>query len=166
MDWLPQTKLHPPLLRDDLIPREGLLQTLHAALLAHPLTLLSAPAGYGKTTLLAALASKILDTGDWILQDNFPISNTQYLQFAWLTLDEEDNDPVHFLSALVAALGGLNPACGVTAQTLLQSSFNPIALEDPDTQLRRVVGVLVNEVLETLPAAFVLALDDLHLNVI
>lgn len=51
--WLADTKFHPPLLRADVIPRPRLLDALHDAVLSHPLTLVSAPAGYGKTTLLA-----------------------------------------------------------------------------------------------------------------
>jgi LuxR family maltose regulon positive regulatory protein len=75
----------------------------------------------------------------------------------WLTLDEGDNDPVIFLAYLVAALRRLNPACGATAQTLLSD------LPDPGAQARRLVGVLVNDVMETLPDPFALVLDDLHL---
>lgn len=62
-DWLVQTKLHPPRLREDVVPRPRLVEALRQALTTHPLTLLSAPAGYGKTTLLA---QAILDFGFWI----------------------------------------------------------------------------------------------------
>ncbi len=140
MNWFPKTKLYPPLPREDLIPREQLLHTLHDALLAHPLTLLSAPAGYGKTTLLAALPH------------TFP-----HLNLAWLALDGEDNDPVRFLTGLLAALGQLDPACGVTAQMLLGS------LANPDVETPRIIGALINDVLETWSDPFVLILDDLHL---
>ena len=54
-DWLVQTKLHPPLLREDVIARPRLVAALYHGLTTCPLTLLSAPAGYGKTTLLASL---------------------------------------------------------------------------------------------------------------
>jgi len=139
-DWLVQTKLHPPLLREDVIPRPRLLDALRHALTSYPLTLLSAPAGYGKTTLLAALPHA------------FP-----ELSLAWLSLDEEDNDPARFLIGLVAALRRLNPACGTTAQTLLAG------LSNPGAEARRIIGVLINDILETLPDPFVLILDDLHL---
>src|SRR5215208_4065710 len=119
------TKLQPPLLRTDTIPRQRLLDKLRAVLYSHPLTLISAPAGYGKTTLLAALPHAFPD-----------------LTLGWLSLDEEDNDPAHFLSALVAALQRLHPACGVDAEIHLSS------LGNPGSEARRVVGTLVNEVLE------------------
>ena len=136
-DWLVQTKLHPPRLREDVIPRPCLLATLRDGLTLCRLTLLSAPAGYGKTTLLAAAIK------------NLPV--------AWLTLDEGDNDPTLFLAYLVAALQRLNPACGATAQTVLATLTNPAA------QARQIIGALINDVLETLPAPFVLILDDVHL---
>jgi LuxR family maltose regulon positive regulatory protein len=76
---------------------------------------------------------------------------------AWFSLDEEDNDPARFLITLIAALRGLNPACGATAQTVLTS------LPNPGAQARQIIGVLINDILETLPDPFVLILDDLHL---
>ncbi|MBI4322586.1 MAG: AAA family ATPase [Chloroflexi bacterium] len=138
--WLTQTKLHPPHLREDTLPREPLLAALHQAIASHPLTLISAPAGYGKTTLLAALAHAYPE-----------------LSVAWLSLDQEDNEPARFMAALVAALRRANPACGATTQTLLTS------LPDPGAEGRRFVGVLVNDILETLPGPVALILEDLHL---
>lgn len=85
--WLPETKLSPPLIREDVIPRQHLVSALYDALTTHPLTLVSAPAGYGKTTLLAMVSRAFPD-----------------LPLAWLSLDEEDNDPVRFLVALIATL--------------------------------------------------------------
>jgi LuxR family maltose regulon positive regulatory protein len=139
LQWLAKTKFFPPLLREDVIPRQRLLNDLHDGLASHPLTLLSAPAGYGKTTLLAALPATFPD-----------------LSLAWLSLDREDNDPVRFLTALVVALQHLNPACCFTAQTLLTGQASP------GTEEWRVVSVLINDVLETLPKPFALILDDLH----
>ena len=135
-----ETKFHPPLLREDVIPRWQLLEDLQDNLASHPLTLISAPAGYGKTTLLAALPQTYPE-----------------LSLAWLSLDEEDSDPARFLTALVFALQHLNPACGETAQTLLTGRANP------GFEIRQVVSVLINDILETLPEPFVLVLDDLHL---
>ena len=85
--WLTQTKFQPPRLRDDLIIRQRLLDALEATVQTHRLTLISAPAGYGKTTLLS------------LLPRTFPA-----LPVAWLSLDPEDDDPSRFLSALIAAL--------------------------------------------------------------
>jgi LuxR family maltose regulon positive regulatory protein len=137
--WLAETKFSPPLLRGDVIPRQRLLDDLRRRLDAHPLTLLSAPAGYGKTTLLAALPVTYPD-----------------LSMTWLSLDEEDNDLVRFLTALIAALQHLDPTCGATAQSLLTSHIHRGA------EVRRVTSVLINDVLETLSDPFVLILDDLH----
>jgi LuxR family maltose regulon positive regulatory protein len=137
--WLAETKFHPPLLRKDLISRQNLLDNLHTNLASHPLTLLSAPAGYGKTTLLSALAQT---------QPGFPT--------AWLSLDPEDNDPIRFLTALIFALQHLDPNCGAAAQSLL---MNPI---HTGTEVRRVASVLINEVLEAFADPFALILDDLH----
>jgi LuxR family maltose regulon positive regulatory protein len=138
-DWLAQTKLHAPHLREDLIPRQHLLRAFYDALVSHPLTLLSAPAGYGKTTLLATLPSA------------FP-----ELHLAWLSLDEDDNDPARFLAALIIALQVSNPAGGATAQILLASLTNPAA------EMRRVIDVLINDMLQNQAEAY-LVLDDLHL---
>ena len=138
--WLVYTKLQPHPPRADVVARPRLLGALWAAVTTRPLTLVSAPAGYGKTTLLATLPEACPE-----------------LPLAWLTLDEEDNDPVRFLTALIAALQRLDPACGATARALLAS------LPRPAAEARRVVGVLINDVLEAMPAPFALVLDDLHL---
>jgi LuxR family maltose regulon positive regulatory protein len=135
-----ETKFHPPLLREDIIPRQHLLDYLHSLLASYPLTLLSAPAGYGKTTLLATFHSTYPD-----------------LSLAWLSLDKEDNDPARFLTAFIFALQRLNPNYGSTAQSLLTS------LPNPSAEAWRVISVLINDVLETITNPFALILDDLHL---
>ncbi|MGD8750084.1 MAG: LuxR C-terminal-related transcriptional regulator [Anaerolineales bacterium] len=137
--WLAETKFHPPLLREDLIPRRDLLDDLHDKLASHSLTLLSAPAGYGKTTLLAALPQTYPE-----------------LPTTWLSLDEEDNDPARFMTALIVALQHLDPSCGVAAQSLLTDPTQPSA------EVQRVTSVLINDVLESLSDPFALILDDLH----
>jgi len=157
-DWLVQTKLYPPPLREDVIPRSRLLDALHDALTSYPFTLISAPAGYGKTTLLAAYCAE--ERRSKGAEEMFPLAPPppcSPAQVAWLTLDEEDNDPARFLAYLIAALQHLNPACGTTTQAVLTSLPNPAA------EARRIIGVLINDILETLPDPFVLILDDLHL---
>lgn len=84
-----RTKLHLPVLKPGHIARPHLCDRLNAALLCR-LTLISAPAGYGKTTLLAQWAANHADSA----------------RLAWLSLDEADNDPARFLAYLVAALQG------------------------------------------------------------
>lgn len=140
VEWLTATKLRPPLLRKDVIQRKQLLAALQDAVISHPLTLVSAPAGYGKTTLLMSLI------------DTYP-----ELLTAWLSLDEEDNDPVQFLSAIIAAVQRTVPACGARAQVLLTS------LPNPGAEARRIIGTLVNDILDTLPGSCILILEDLHL---
>ena len=137
--WLAVTKLHFPQLRSDLIPRRALLAALRTSVASHALTLLSAPAGYGKTTLLASLAAECPD-----------------LHFVWLSLDADDNDPGCFLSGLIAAIQQVNPDCASTPQMLLAQA------PDPAAEARRVVGALVNSILECQPD-MCLVLDDLHL---
>ena len=79
------TKLHIPSVRRGLVSRSRLIERLNAGL-ARKLILVSAPAGFGKTTLLSA----------WTANCGRPV--------AWLSLDERDNDPARFLAYLVAAL--------------------------------------------------------------
>ncbi len=78
--WLAQTKFQPPRLGRDFIVRWRLLDVLAAAVGAYALTLVSAPAGYGKTTLLASFSSA-----------------SAKIPLTWLSLDEEDNDPTHLI---------------------------------------------------------------------
>jgi len=102
-------RLAPPRLPTALVERERLLATLDEAL-ATPLTLLSAPAGFGKTTLLATWASR------------------RPIRVVWLSLDELDNSPTRFWVALITALRrGTHAAAdlGQTAVTLLQSPQPP-----------------------------------------
>lgn len=140
-DWLVRTKLQPPLLRADDVPRPRLVAALHDASITHALTLLSAPAGYGKTTLLTYLSRA------------YP-----QLQVAWLSLDEGDNELATFLAALLAALQPINPQ---SAGPLLKNQ--PPALQrSPDAASRQIVGALVNDILASSPDDFILALDDLH----
>lgn len=140
VEWLTATKLHPPHLRKDIIQREQLLAELYDAVISHPLTLISSPAGYGKTTLLAAFIETY--------PEHF---------IAWLSLDEEDNDLTRFLFAILATIQHTIPTCGTRAQVLLNS------LPDPGAEFRRIIGVLINDFLDTRPDSFILILDDMHL---
>ncbi len=129
------TKLHAPRRRRGLIPRPRLTNRLVGR--DQPaLTLVSAAAGFGKTTLLT----------EWFASDGGDEST------AWLSLDARDNDPVVFVSYLVAALQAVAPDVGASALSLLRSS--PSALE-------AVVATLVND-LDLLDRDIVLVLDDYH----
>ena len=101
------TQLHIPRPRSKLVPRPRLSDRL-AHSLAYPLAIISAPAGSGKTTLVSNLKSEI--------------SN---LQFAWLSLDDDDNDPVRFWVYVIAALQTVSARIGTEAQALLQSPQPP-----------------------------------------
>lgn len=89
-DWILPDKLEPPRLHVDAVPRARLLETLDAGI-ALPLTLLLAPPGFGKTTLLAQWHAHLLATGQ--------------AQVAWLSLDEGDAEPARLLAYLALALG-------------------------------------------------------------
>ena len=132
--WLTQTKFVPPRLRDDFVPRGRLVDTLRAVVNSCPLTLLSAPAGYGKTTLLASLTD---------------------IPLAWVSIDEEDNDPTRFFITLLRALQKLDSSFGDGIQSLLSS------LENPAGESRRIISAFINEALEKLPETL-LVFDDLH----
>src|SRR6266480_775715 len=95
------TKLHRPLPRAQLVRRPQLAKRLTQGVKG-PLTLVSAPAGFGKTTLLA----------QWLADSGMPV--------AWLSLEPGDNEPMRFLSYLIAALQTLDPHLGAVALTLLQ----------------------------------------------
>jgi len=157
--WLAQTKFFPPLLRGDLIPRPSLLAALEAAVASHSLTLVSAPAGYGKTTLLTDFGFSITDSELRPAHD-LTIENRKSEignRVAWLALDEEDNDPARFLAALVQALRTLPPAHGEIASGLLR------AAPSQALQMRQWVAGLINNISDSLPQPFALVLDDLHL---
>src|SRR5581483_5533517 len=102
------TKLAVPPLRTHRIVRPRLTALLNQAT-ATPLTLISAAAGFGKTTLITS----------WASESSKPL--------AWITLDKEDNDPIRFLSYLIAALQTLDPQIGSELSSVLQLPQTPIA---------------------------------------
>jgi LuxR family maltose regulon positive regulatory protein len=128
------TKLYLPRLRPNVVFRHRLLERLNEGL-HRKLTLLSAPAGFGKTTLVS----------EWLAGGARPA--------AWLSLDEEENDPTRFLTYLVAALQTIAATLGEGVLGLLQSSQPP----PPEA----ILTALLNN-LTTIPDQFVLVLDDYH----
>jgi LuxR family maltose regulon positive regulatory protein len=129
------TKLFVPQVRPNRVARPGLVARLDQAL-SGKLTLVSAPAGFGKTTLIA----------DWLQQVDRPAT--------WLSLDDGDNDPNRFLAYLTAALQRINPAWGQTVQESLRSP-QPPALTD-------MAVALINEIAVG-DSPLMLVLDDYHL---
>jgi LuxR family maltose regulon positive regulatory protein len=132
-----EAKLSIPRPRADLVPRPRLLRQLDRAL-EEPLTLLTAPAGYGKSTLLAAWASAAAR----------PV--------AWVSLDARDADPVRFWGCVASALGRLVPGVGTSALALLRSPAST-----PTELTENGVAALLDD-LAGVSAGTVLALDDLH----
>ncbi|MCL4296661.1 MAG: tetratricopeptide repeat protein [Anaerolineae bacterium] len=131
------TKLYLPAARQNLVQRPRLLARL-AEGFTRPLTLISAPAGFGKTTLIS----------EWHASEggqDFPL--------AWLALDDDDNDPAHFLTYFIAALATLKPGFGETILALLKSP--------QPAPPKLILTHLINEV-NLWPAPFALVLDDYH----
>src|SRR5512135_1357758 len=128
------TKLYIPPPRPKIILRPRLIQRLNEGLHGK-LTLISAPAGFGKTTLVS----------EWIAGCERPV--------AWLSLDAGDNDTASFLSYLVAAVQTVAPKIGERLLTALQSQQPPPA--------ESILTGLLNEI-TTVPADFSLVLDDYH----
>jgi LuxR family maltose regulon positive regulatory protein len=129
------TKLRVPLPRTQLVPRSHLFKRLQQGITG-PLTLVSAPAGFGKTTLLA---QRLTESG---------------MAVAWLSLEAEDNDPTRFLSYLIAALQMVDVQLGATALALLRTP------QPPSPEM--VLAVLTNELIERDRSDLVLVLDDYH----
>jgi LuxR family transcriptional regulator, maltose regulon positive regulatory protein len=128
------TKLYLPPARPNVVLRPRLVERLNGGLHGK-LTLISAPAGFGKTTLLS----------EWLALCGRPV--------AWLSLDEGDSDPTRFLTYLVAALRTVVPAIGEGLLSVLQSS------QPPPTEA--ILTALLNDI-TAIPDPFVLVLDDYH----
>jgi LuxR family transcriptional regulator, maltose regulon positive regulatory protein len=128
------TKLYKPPLRALSVRRPHLIARLNEGL-RRKLTLVAAPAGFGKTTLVS----------EWVASCARPV--------AWLSLDEGDNDPARFLSYLVTALRTVAPGIGEGTLRALQSPQPP--------PLDTLLTSLLNEI-AAVPESFVLVLDDYH----
>lgn len=128
------TKLYPPELWAGHVPRPRLVARLREGC---PLTLISAPPGFGKSALIA----------EWQARQEPP------LPLAWVALDPDDNDVVRFLTYVCTALGRATPGLGGGALALLQGATPPPA--------GLVLTTLINE-LSDLAAECILVLDDYH----
>jgi LuxR family maltose regulon positive regulatory protein len=135
------TKLHIPASHSLLVPRPNLIDLLNHGSQTK-LTLISAPTGYGKTTLL----------GQWLADCSLPV--------AWLTLDKADNDPVRFLSYLIAALQRIEPDLGIDVLDALQSVG--VASGRGPSPLAALLTQFLNEI-AAIRHSFFLILDDYHL---
>lgn len=128
------TKLYAPPVRSTVIPRPRLLDRIRAG---HEgkLTLISAPAGFGKTTLVSS----------WL--------SDQGASAAWLSLDDNDKDPYRLLTYLIAAIQSVQSRFGLRLMAALQSPQPP--------ELDTVTTEIINE-LHDLESPLTLVLDDLH----
>lgn len=130
------TKLHMPSVRQNHICRNILNKKLDEGLdKGHKIFLVSAPAGYGKTTLISGWLSR---------QDH---------KYTWLSLDEYDNDPLKFISYLLAAVRKINNRFGTMIEDLLTAPKLPGA---------ETVGLYMAKELEQVQEPFILVLDDYH----
>jgi LuxR family maltose regulon positive regulatory protein len=129
-----QTKLYVPPPRPELVPRPRLIERLNTGMM-RKVTLISAPAGFGKSTLV---------TG-WLAESGRPA--------AWLSLDEGDNDPVRFWAYLIAAVQAVHPEMGEEARQIIGSpqwrSAEPAVIS------------LINDISKLTPN-LILVLDDYH----
>ncbi|MCP4543186.1 MAG: hypothetical protein GY832_39230 [Chloroflexi bacterium] len=143
-----KTKLYIPHIRPELVSRPRLITQLNAGLcpgslgeddllqdhFARKLTLVSAPAGFGKTALIT----------EWLQHLRTATGPGEAIEvapsFAWLSLDEDDNDPARFFTYLIAAIETVQTSVGANAQALYQSP--------PSPPLKTVLTVLINDLVD------------------
>jgi len=129
------TKLHIPPAGNNVVHRAALFERLNSGL-SRKLILISAPAGYGKTTLIS----------DWISRNKIPA--------AWLSLDNGDNDPTVFLGYIISGIQSIHNDFGQSALRLLYSPSSP--------SVESIASLLINDLLG-IDKNFLLVLDDFHL---
>jgi len=134
LEPLLSTKLYIPPIRSEFVARPRLIEQLNKGA-ARKLTLISAPAGFGKSTLLS----------EWVINYSLPV--------AWLTLDSSDNEVNRFLDYLIAALQTIKFDFGKPFQALLRSPQS--------IPVDSMLTPMINEIAEIEPSA-VLVLDDFH----
>lgn len=139
-----RTKISAPRVRKGLVQRQELFRKLDAGL-DRKLTVISAPAGYGKTTLAASWLSSARS-----------VPKSPQPGSCWFSLDMEDNDPVRFATYLTAALGSTDQSLGEELRGLLQASQS-LAMQVFVTAMIDAVFRLEKE--------FIVVLDDYHLIV-
>lgn len=134
---VPRTRITIPRRRGDLITRQRLLDLLND-LLEKKLVLISAPAGYGKTSLLLDFVSTI------------------ELPVCWYTINSLDIEPSRFIANLIAAINLRFPGFGQRTTTVFQNSSNNL-------DVNVIATTMVNDLYENVSEHFMLVLDDFHL---
>jgi len=137
-DQVLATKFFVPVASHALIPRPRLAALLNACP-RRPLTLVSAPAGFGKTTLLS----------QWV-----QALSPESIQVAWVSLDEQDNDPARFWRYVLSALDRLQPGMCTDLVIRLRTQMSP--------GLPGLVTTLINRLVQ-IPEQILLVLDDYHM---
>ncbi len=128
-----ESKIHVPSLRSGTVSRTALVNRLRAT--AEPIAIMTAPAGYGKTTVLA----------QWAVRDSRP--------FAWISVDDRDNDPIVLLRHVALALHGIEPLAPSVLDTLAS----------PGTSIWTSAVPRLGSAFAEFDQAVVLVLDDTHL---
>lgn len=147
-DPLLRTKFFVPPVRPTLVRRPRLIQQLNQGLQpGHKLTLISAPAGFGKTTLASEWVANLRQGGVKEGQIDYRI--------AWLSLDDNDNDLTRFLTYLVTTLNQV-----VGAETIGKGALGILQSPQPPTEL--VLTSLINDIAD-IADSFILILDDYYL---
>jgi LuxR family transcriptional regulator, maltose regulon positive regulatory protein len=129
------TKLHIPPAGQNIVHRQELYKKLDTGL-SRKLILISAPAGFGKTTIVS----------DWINQNKIPS--------VWFSLDKGDNDPAEFLNYIISGIQNIHKGFGQSALRLLNSPNKP--------SVESIACLLINDILN-INQNFLLVLDDFHL---
>jgi LuxR family maltose regulon positive regulatory protein len=166
-DLLLVTKLYIPPASHSLVSRPRLTALMNDGLRC-TLTLVSAPAGFGKTTLLSEwIETLTAEHGKAVHSDSLPLGKPPIVapissppgrgeievRAAWVSLDGGDNDPARFWAYVIAALETLQPGIGESARALLHSS--------PTPPVEMLLTSLINAV-AAIPRDFALVLDDYH----
>lgn len=140
-----RTKFFPPPTHRNIVARPRLLNRLADTFSPETrLTLICAPAGFGKTTL-------VTEWLDQIKSDHSAFTGGSEVKSSWITFDEADNDPIHFWRYIITAMQCIDPHLG--------ESIHPVLYAPTQTPFRTLLGKLVNDIL-SVGIEFILVWDD------